>query len=711
MATVYDAAAAYVRGGFAPIPVPYKQKIPSLSGWPNLRLTQDDLPKYFTGGEQNIGLLNGKASGGLIDFDLDVREAHIFLGWLPPTGMIAGRAGSPASHHFYRATGIETTKYQDPIKSDARGMLIELRSTGSQTLVPPSIHPTGEPYTWERDGAPATVEASDLRRAAGIVAAGTLLARHWPDEGSRHDASLALIGWLLRHGWDDEETMQFVADVARAAGDEEWRERTRNVATTRRRLDNGAMATGAPKLIELLGVGGEQIVGRAGEWLGIDTRHEWAPPTGHDGAQASAPTATYSTPNWPDPPAAAAFYGLAGEVVAALEPTTEADPVALLVSFLAAVGNAIGPAPHWAVSGKRHGLRIYPVLVGSTSKGRKGTSWGSLRPLFEVAEPGWLARCVASGLSSGEGLIHAVRDPIEKREPVREGGKKTGRVLDYETVVTDSGVEDKRLLAMEEEFASVLKLMGREGNILSAVVRQAWDDGTLRTITKGNPETATQAHITITGHITKDELLRYLESTEAANGFANRFLWVCVKRSKLLPHGGTPNPDTFARLGRELEAVIVEAREYDLLRRDTEANAIWERVYGPLTEEAPGLFGAVTARAEAQVMRLAAIYAVLDRSKLVRAEHLQAALALWGYLEESARYIFGNATGDSVADSLYRVLRERGRLTRAEASDFFGRNVSAGRLDQAFELLRAAGKARFEMEQTGGRPAQVWYPT
>jgi hypothetical protein len=218
MVTTFDAAVAYVRGGFAPIPVPYREKGPKLKGWQDLRLAEGDVPRYFGAGERNIGILNGEPSGDLVDVDLDAEGAREHLDWLPDTGRISGRSGSPASHRFYRAHGIETTQYRDPITG---AMLVELRSTGSHTLAPPSVHPSGEAYRWERQGEPVRVDSDELRRRVAIVAADALLARYWPSEGSRHAASLALVGWLCRHGWDQEEAERFVADVARAAGDDE----------------------------------------------------------------------------------------------------------------------------------------------------------------------------------------------------------------------------------------------------------------------------------------------------------------------------------------------------------------------------------------------------------------------------------------------------------------------------------------------------------
>ena len=148
-------------------------------------------------------------------------------------------------------------------------------------------------------------------------------------------------------------------------------------------------------------------------------------------------------------------------------------------------------------------------------------------PLLRAQDETWRHSCIQSGLSSGEGLIWAVRDAIFKTERVKEKGV----VCDYQEVKVDAGVTDKRLLVIESEFASTLKVMAREGNTLSATIRQAWDSGDLRILNKNSPARSTGAHISIVGHITADELKRCLDSTEAANGFANRFLWCCVQHS------------------------------------------------------------------------------------------------------------------------------------------------------------------------------------
>src|SRR5262249_45494302 len=159
-------------------------------------------------------------------------------------------------------------------------------------------------------------------------------------------------------------------------------------------------------------------------------------------------------------------------------------------------------------------------LVGRTSKARKGTSWGRVLQVFTEAEGQWAAERVQSGLSSGEGLIWAVRDPIQKRERVKDRGGPAR----YEEVEADPGVTDKRLLIYDPEFANVLKQTERQGNTLSTVLRQGWDGADLRTLTKNSPARATGAHISLVGHVTAEELRRYLTATESANGFGNRHL-------------------------------------------------------------------------------------------------------------------------------------------------------------------------------------------
>ncbi len=413
--------------------------------------------------------------------------------------------------------------------------------------------------------------------------------------------------------------------------------------------------------------------------------------------------------SWPEPPAPEAYYGVAGDIVGAIEPHSEADPVALLVQILVGFGNVVGRGPHFVAEGDRHYVNMNAGMVGATSKGRKGSSWGQVRRLLERVDPDWCRDRIMGGLSSGEGLIWAVRDPIIQRQPLRDRGRV---VTGYQDVETDAGVADKRLLIFESELAGPLRVMGRDGNQLSPILRQAWDSGNLRIMTKNSPAKATGAHISLIAHITYDELRRYLDATEQGNGFANRFLWLCVRRSKFLPDDADRQIDenVIGVLSDKLRKAVEFARRVGEMKRDAEAQADWSTVYRALSSGRLGLLGAVTSRAEAQTMRLACIYALLDCSDVVKREHLEAALALWSYCERSAKFIFGDATGDPVADAILEKLRsEPLGLTRSEIYDVLGRHQSRERIARSLTSLAQVGLARFEKGDSGGRPLERWF--
>jgi len=413
-----------------------------------------------------------------------------------------------------------------------------------------------------------------------------------------------------------------------------------------------------------------------------------------------APEAAAQDPDWPklDP---AALHGLPGEVVSAIEPHTEADPVALLANQIVWFGNVIGRGAFLEVGADKHHASLFAALVGETSKARKGMSRGHVRSLMHAVDATWADERVQNGLSSGEGLIYAVRDGV------------WGVDKDGDPVLQDEGILDKRLLVEEPELAKVLKVASRDSNIVSPIMRQAWDGDRLQVMTRNNPLKATNTHVSVVGHITRQELLRYLTETETANGFANRFKWLLVRRSKELAFGGSEGwskVDT-GPLVRKLRAAVEFGESAGAVTWGQSARGTWETVYGPLSEGKPGLFGAVTNRAEAQTVRLALIYAVMDQSRTIEGEHIEAALALWDYAEASARYIFGDATGDPVADQIMDALRGVGAagMTRTEVSNLFGRHKNTDSINWAFSTLLAAGRTRSEKEETAGRSSERWF--
>lgn len=223
--------------------------------------------------------------------------------------------------------------------------------------------------------------------------------------------------------------------------------------------------------------------------------------------------------------------------------------------------------------------------------------------------------------------------------------------------------------------------------------------------------TATDAHIAIIAHVTIDELRAELTQTDTANGFANRFLFVYVKRSKCLPFGGEDFPESVAGdIARRLERAASTAQRIGRVTMTQAAREIWERVYPRLSEGMLGLFGAATARMEAQALRLAMLYALLDQKAQIDRAHLLAALAVCEYAQASALHVFGSSLGDPVADEILHAVRSAGQagITRTQIRDLFKRNCSAERLGAALDLLARRNLVRRRTQETGGRPSEVW---
>ena len=413
------------------------------------------------------------------------------------------------------------------------------------------------------------------------------------------------------------------------------------------------------------------------------------------------------SPEWPAPLPAAAFHGIAGQIVRMVEPHSEADPVALLVHLLVAVGNIVGRDVFIKADGASHYLNLFTAIVGDTAKARKGTAWNQIRRLLVSVDAVWSKDCIKGGLSTGEGLIWTVRDPIFEQ---KKGKSTPGQT---ELVMKDPGIQDKRLLVMETEMARTFNGIVRDGNTLSAVLRSAWDGDDLNTMVKSDPYKSTAPHVSFIGHITKEELLHHLNATESANGFANRFLWIASRRSKYLPEGGNIDEVNFDPILMRLRSIIDFARSCGEIKRSASTRSLWEIAYRELSEGSPGLLGAITGRAEAQVMRLSAIYAMLDKSRLIEPQHHEAALAVWKYCQATVRWIFGDKTGDKIADKIHAALKCAGGagLTLTDIStSVFNRNQSAFNIHEALKKLVEYGYAQFRSGKTdSGGTEERWF--
>jgi len=410
-----------------------------------------------------------------------------------------------------------------------------------------------------------------------------------------------------------------------------------------------------------------------------------------NGSPSAAPAVT--GPAWPQLHPAA-VHGTLGRFVRAAAPHTEADQAGILVACLVLLGGLVGSRPHTVAGNERHGTALFAVLVGGTSKGRKGSAMAVARALADTIDPAFIRTRLLGGFGSGEALVDELRDPADD-------GK-------------DTGAADKRLCVDEPEFARLLKVVGRDGSILGQIVRHAWDGRRLEARSRARTVVASDFHVSALCQVTAEELRARLTDTETYGGTANRFLFAAVRRGELHPTGGNVPQHILDEYGCLLREHIDTSTRLRAARGDAHrpftrspaAEAAWARLYGRLADDEPdGLLGSIIARDAAQCLRLSLLYAVLDGAADIDVQHVRAAEALWDYSRASAAYVFGDSLGDQVADRLLAALRAAGEsgLDRTAQSAAFGRHVPAARLDVAGERLVALGLAVRRTEDTAGR--------
>ena len=185
-----------------------------------------------------------------------------------------------------------------------------------------------------------------------------------------------------------------------------------------------------------------------------------------------------------------AYYGLAGAIIKKLEPHTEAHPAGLLIEFLISFGNIVGRGPYYQVEDTKHFTNEFAVIVGETSRARKGTGKQRIRAIMQRVDSEWLLTRSVSGVGSGEKIIHLVRD-AETKWIV---SKKTG---EGSYVKIDDGVADKRLCVNLGEFQGILQACHRADSLMSVVLRDSWDGVPLHNLVKTDPASCKEGLISI----------------------------------------------------------------------------------------------------------------------------------------------------------------------------------------------------------------------
>jgi hypothetical protein len=691
--------------------------------------------------DANIG---GRTGSRLVVFDPDGAEG------LPEAVRHGMDLDGPHStsrpghaHYFFRPP--RGVVLQNQTKKQGRWPFVfcDARGEGGYVVLPPSRHVAGTRYTWsqpldveklpavpaallgvwktppddprasetvwdEADGVWVEVEEAEDNAGVGFETARYFLARYLRDveEGADRNSTGLLLALQLRDApltYDDAvpfmRRFQAAVETARPdKADYDWKEaeRTLKQAYTRQRRDRVQFQNQGDWQQGTSSGNGDQARGRRDQ----------------DGAAMA----------WPKSMADAGFYGVLGRIAREVEPHIEADSGALLLNLLAASGIAIGHGPYLQIGAARHYGVLYVVTVGETG-GNKSDGTTPLTTIFaavkdlppvEYTPEGLRADVDFSslgeprtlrGLSTGEGLLFQIRDD-------RKSDKLNKDTHEPEVI---PGIKDKRLLALEAEFARVLAVMSRDGNTLGALLRDLYDSPpTAETSTKSEPIRVTAPHVGLLAQITPAELHRKLGEIELSNGFVNRFLWPLTHRIKSLPR-----PPDYSDLAREHAArwrdAVARAATVGAVAFDAEAAALWEAQYELLREGGreglpprEGMAKDVCARAHVAVLRIALIFAALDGSPLITAAHLDAALACWDYCERCAAYLFGDVAGDPVENVIARALKERRKMTRNDVMNLYGRHRPSAAIQTALDALLTAGKVRTFQEPTNGRPAEWW---
>lgn len=408
-------------------------------------------------------------------------------------------------------------------------------------------------------------------------------------------------------------------------------------------------------------------------------------------------------------PHRACLYGLVGEVACAGSSGTETNPYAIAANFMTYLSCAIGRGVYLPIGNTWHHPRFFSLHIGRSGRGRKGDALQlvlridqSLRELDERIAP----QIHRGGLSSREGLVALVHDGY------RQGKQEI------------PAIDDKRLWVVETEFANVLHQGRREGNTLSAALRDCWDGVSLKPATKSNRLYASYPHICLSGAISPSELTGMMTTRELTNGFANRFLMIWAERLQILPFPKETPQATADALTRKVFEILqfVGADRYDQrdhLRMELSAQAQWRyaQLYrGELNEDLGNeLVSSMLERRAPMLLRLAMLFALTDLKTRVDVPHIEAAMAWMRYATASVRYVFVSAADEAklaqvieLSNRVLVFLGERGKATRSEISaQCFRGRATKSQIDASLDHLLEATPPKISVhwcERSDGAP-------
>ena len=383
------------------------------------------------------------------------------------------------------------------------------------------------------------------------------------------------------------------------------------------------------------------------------------------------------------------FIGPIGEYVKRVSPFTEADPHAIFLTMLAIFGCHIGRGAKFVIGATDHYPILYVLIIGESSRSRKGTTWGVANLPFIMMFPDWYESNFASGLSSGEGLIERLKNV-------------------------------NPLLVFESEFGSALKSISRDGNKLAQVLRDIWDCPPHVSIMnrEKNSISAADPTLVMISHVTKDELMKLFKASDISGGTGNRILYHKATRSQKL----SKSPDIkqiikrdMVQLLDDLRAAIEFGRVAGEIRFSDEADRLWDRYYQGLPDYPSSNFANLTTRSEVQVIRLSLILALTEKSLEIKTHHLGAAIDIIDKSERAVLGIYDFETGDKDADKVLAAFKNNCfvEITRTQINhEVFSKNLTTKKLDEIAKLLNSLNLIEVcHRSNLAGPNTEVWIPT
>jgi hypothetical protein len=369
-----------------------------------------------------------------------------------------------------------------------------------------------------------------------------------------------------------------------------------------------------------------------------------------------------------------ALYGLAGHIVKKILPETETHPAALLMHILVRYGNIVGRIPYFEVEDTRHYANEFVAIVGKTSDSRKGTANDRIAKIFERLDPDWERDCCMSGFGSGEGLIKRIAEDS------------------YAEQISDTVIKvkfsDPRVMIREGELSSILSISSRDGNVLGPTLRNAWDGKNLENNTVKGTLIARNPHVSAIGDITVKELRKLLSEVEKNNGSANRWAFMFVERTRVIPEANVKFD--WVKEREQLRKAIKFGMSRRRIYRTEAARVLWARKYRALTTGVEDEnISAMTSRGTAHIARWSMIFALLDCSSHIESKHLRAAMALWEYSRRSVLHIFNRFEATSQQDKIIEYLKTSGGAFPTHIrEDVFKRNVKAEEIEKELNYLK-----------------------